>query len=692
MPPSAKELEDVEALITMMDGNVAPEIALSTLRASNGEMDKAAIALLENDRSGMHIPTISLPGDEAPRSGSPGPRTPPREPEQAPAVIDLTADDEDKELSLALKASLEDQPPKFGPSERAPDPNWAVVPSNVVETGASISQDDQSLSRAIEASLQYDYNNDYFEELPLEERVRKGGRPIALRPSQGTLTHAGLILHGLFYVPQVRHYISKWRPPLSSAAESEADVVGEQETGPPTDDGPDMMLWSLLEIFAHMDLVQTSELNIDAAIAAFAAEHWSTPVERPGDVSFQFYSRLAWTIEATLHPEAATEVYTPWPRLLHFRYGFSDADLSQAPFDRRLDLSVVKVDIRGSEDTNDLVSCLSSELSLTGTDPSAKQQVIFEASDVVAFQLIRDNLAPPAYSSIIKGPSGTKVAEKQTFKYPVSVYLDQFLKDNMVPANQKRARRHDLNAEVESLLSKKDSLLRFKDRDTLVDLRSSLHYYENVAEHNDDPDRKAEIHDTALKLRKILTRIENELQTIDAAVVKLRNEAANAFECPELQQHRYDLRVVLVHDGLFGRSHIYSYVKDKGIWWKTVDYAVTQVRSSPDLILQVSEDIVLNDPIGLHLGAGPFFLIYSRALAEEEENRREQWPEDVKNSVKHNNGVFLTSLPPEVAVQVVDPNSPPSSPYYPPTPSEYTISSEVAEPALSREEPMDTTD
>jgi hypothetical protein len=40
---------------------------------------------------------------------------------------------------------------------------------------------------------------------------------------------------------------------------------------------------------------------------------------------------------------------------------------------------------------------------------------------------------------------------------------------------------------------------------------------------------------------------------------------------------QYDLRAVLVHDGLFGRRQLYSYVKDKGVWWKSVDSDVTEV-------------------------------------------------------------------------------------------------------------------
>lgn len=45
---------------------------------------------------------------------------------------------------------------------------------------------------------------------------------------------------------------------------------------------------------------------------------------------------------------------------------------------------------------------------------------------------------------------------------------------------------------------------------------------------------------------------------------------------------------------------------------------------------QVSEGTVLTDATGLHLGAGPYFLIYSGALTDEEENLRAQWPESLK--------------------------------------------------------------
>lgn len=47
---------------------------------------------------------------------------------------------------------------------------------------------------------------------------------------------------------------------------------------------------------------------------------------------------------------------------------------------------------------------------------------------------------------------------------------------------------------------------------------------------------------------------------------------------------------------------------------------------------QVSEDTVLTDQVGLHLGAGPCFLIYSTAVPEDQEDASSPWPEGLKVS------------------------------------------------------------
>ena len=145
--------------------------------------------------------------------------------------------------------------------------------------------------------------------------------------------------------------------------------------------------------------------------------------------------------------------------MFHFRYGLSSEDLSRVPFDSAHDLSVVKVDVRGTEDANDLVACLSSELGLTGalTTP-AKQHAIFEPSEVVAFQLVREHMLP-TYEAAVGAKGRT---ERTTFKYPPYVYLDQFLARNLAKGNELREKQRDMAKEIEQLVAKRLALTRHK--------------------------------------------------------------------------------------------------------------------------------------------------------------------------------------------------------------------------------------
>jgi len=98
---------------------------------------------------------------------------------------------------------------------------------------------------------------------------------------------------------------------------------------------------------------------------------------------------------------------------------------------------------------------------------------------------------------------------------------------------------------------------------------------------------------------------------------KLQADVSVVLECPELQEFRYDLRAVLMHTGLPERKQMYSYVQDiEETWWKTVDKEV----------VEVPEETVLTDPTGLHLGAGPYLLLYSRHLTDEQLHEPLVWP------------------------------------------------------------------
>ncbi|KAI0822357.1 hypothetical protein BC628DRAFT_1409306 [Trametes gibbosa] len=650
-PATPQEQSDIETLNALMGGSLDPVHALRLLR-KHKDLDKAASALLEGDNGDNDSGSFAdLPPLQTVDSPTPvGPRTPPPSRPEKP-VIDLTKDDGDDELARALQASLEDQPKTFGPSDRPPDPKWAMVSSNSeVNTQDGMSQDEQAMSRAIEASLAYNIGEDTFEEIPLEERVRKDYTPVALRPTSPGIVYAALILHGLFFVPQVRNALANWLP----LPEPGIDGSPAAEMAPPIT-GAAFPVWATMEIFANMDLARMSELNVDAAMNAFITKPWSSPADRPGDISFEFYEGLVYSVENVLRYNNINNPQRKPHRLFSLQYGNHDAEPDDLSTDN---LCCVKVNAGKNLETNDLVSSLAADLAPDPVkNPNARRQVLFEPSDVIAFQLARRRRA--------------------TFRI-----LDQFMKESFELADEKRAAQRTLLQEAKELEAKKKSLLHFNDKDTLADLQSCLYYYENVAESDDDPKRAEDIRVNKEKLTRIVDQITEEAKTIDATTERLKSEAVGMLDCPELQNHRYDLRAVIVHDGLFGRTHLYSYVKYKGKWWKTVDYVVTEVP----------EDTVLNDPTGLHLGAGPYFLLYSRALSPEEEDARTPWHDSIKDSIKHNNKMFFQQLLPEAAAQVADPNSPPSSPYISATPSEHTIESDTAEPPSSRDEPMDLSD
>lgn len=133
-----QESDGVELLAGMMGGDFGLEEARRVLRKHKGNVQKAAEAILGGDR-GEDVSTLwntsqiseePLPADNASPSGV-------SQATQASSstVIDLTSDDDD--ISRALQMSMETIPsePTFRPTDRAPHPEWQMVPSNVSVLG-----------------------------------------------------------------------------------------------------------------------------------------------------------------------------------------------------------------------------------------------------------------------------------------------------------------------------------------------------------------------------------------------------------------------------------------------------------------------------------------------------------------------------------------------------------------------------
>jgi hypothetical protein len=156
-PPSADENTKVNQIQEFTSGVCTAEQALRVLRRNGGNLEKAITAILDEGPGGDDVVPMATETDcteVALRQAAAGvvqPRSPPRtlctgcymkleltigEPASRPErpdipTIDIPGDDEAEQLKRALAASLEDSGPTFGPSDRAPDPSWAVVPSNV---------------------------------------------------------------------------------------------------------------------------------------------------------------------------------------------------------------------------------------------------------------------------------------------------------------------------------------------------------------------------------------------------------------------------------------------------------------------------------------------------------------------------------------------------------------------------------
>ena len=174
---------------------------------------------------------------------------------------------------------------------------------------------------------------------------------------------------------------------------------------------------------------------------------------------------------------------------------------------------MVAVDVGDAALPNDLVSRLVVMLSQY-EEHSSTHDVIFEPSQVLTFRLktLQDSLARPS----------------DPFVFPRFFYLDQFLGRNLEFANEKRKLHRDMQEEINMLTKQKEYITRFnvcvhlfldlqyfqrraQNKDTLKDLRTSLHYYEHVADAREDEGRQDAINRTTMKLKDILSMMVEKL-------------------------------------------------------------------------------------------------------------------------------------------------------------------------------------
>ncbi|KAJ6537423.1 hypothetical protein DFH09DRAFT_1178175 [Mycena vulgaris] len=594
LPP--QEVKEWMSEQERQDGAMLAEItstdidhAVTILRKHGGNMEKAADALLNGavddpEEREREAKLASIKEDFG--YMFPSPKPPPRH----NVVIDLTGDD-DMPVETRFRATT-----------RSPDPSMQMVRSN--RAMDIVKSSDDELNEVLKASYEEAaYAAEDSDKVPADDMTaREGNRPIALRADAPGKAYATLVIQSLYHVPQVRQRCSKLRLHTTD---------GERPQ-----ENPDWALWELIDMFTSLDL---GEINVFLDMDLLAA--WETEsltqATSVGKLSKEFLERIVNMLQHDLNVQQAEAANTN--RLFHFTFCKIHSPVTGPPetvFESDSG-HVVAIEINPEAPSNDLVARLSQTFNIYNEDGSSDHQLIREPSEMVTFEItVHSNSS-----------SGTT---PEPFVYPKSIYMDEFLAVNLDLANETRMSQRQIQKQIEELTTEKRDITRHEGQDTFENLRGSIYYCENVAE-RETPERVEKLETMSGKLKTILHNLESDVETIDQKILSLQAELESVLSNPELQNHPYDLRAVLVHTGLPGRKHIYSYVQDKGVWWKTVDYTVTEVP----------EDLVLTDTAGLHLGAGPYMLMYSRRQSEEEMKAPVAWPSVFTDRVRKNNEMFF---------------------------------------------------
>ncbi|CEL54973.1 hypothetical protein RSOLAG1IB_07466 [Rhizoctonia solani AG-1 IB] len=240
--------------------------------------------------------------------------------------------------------------------------------------------------------------------------------------------------------------------------------------------------------------------------------------------------------------------------------------------------------------------------------------------DALAFKVVRS----------AKQPGGTG-----KFGFPSRLWFDRWVADKRdFVLRTVKAREKDIEEQLKRIESENLKLKRCEGRDTLADLRACIRHFEHTATDGGDPKRKVRNENTLGKLNSVLKDIEDKLAEHATNTEELSKERSKLWDLSELQTIAYDLQAVVIHDGLLGRAHIFSYIRYNGKWWKVVDGDVTEA----------SEETVLGDSSGVHLGSGAFLMLYSKPTEEKET----PWPRKDRIKSQKLDEEFRATLPPTV--------------------------------------------
>ncbi|KAJ3797053.1 hypothetical protein GGU11DRAFT_786179 [Lentinula aff. detonsa] len=557
-----EESEIVSTLLAMIGGTEdQAHSVLSVYRLNGRNADKAAEVLL-TEGSGWMQDTGSSSTSKAlvPIIKTPSARhnTP-----DIPNLIDLTRDDDrmavddddDLEMKRALELSMEG-----------------------IQEGFSVYAEERERSGTRDKEMVMENDDEQVEDF--EQLIRKDGRPISLLSPTPETSYAVLLLQALFHVPQVRNRLAN--VPISSL---------------PVDS--DLSL--IIELFGNLDLAKLARLDCDGVCKALNI--WPlTATATISDATKDLYEVLAGIFEAAVASQTDTPLLT-----------FTSAQVSIDPSQREkpqvglmsnhtyvaLDPSPPSSGPPGEPLGNDLVTRLARDLSkpvldIPGGPSGSTDTVISTPSDVVAFvltspdpSLVSSTSPPVSFAVPLHNASSSSTPPSSRFSYPSSLYIDPFLLSNFPLVHSKRMDRERLAKELRDHEEVRRKLIgkeyastsststsasaptseslnhNFQDQGVLPSIRSTLYYYEHVANRSEGEDgtemgamgRKRTVEEVEKSLRATLEGIEETLKDLDAKISAAKAQMTPLFEEEELKKHQYDLRAVLMQPMPSATSH-----------------------------------------------------------------------------------------------------------------------------------------
>ncbi|SCV73134.1 BQ2448_7059 [Microbotryum intermedium] len=275
--------------------------------------------------------------------------------------------------------------------------------------------------------------------------------------------------------------------------------------------------------------------------------------------------------------------------------------------------------------------------------------------------------------------SASKKRSRRGVKFEEALWLDRYDASRRVEIAEKSALLSDLRRQMADLEAMRRRLARTSEgKEALGLLREAKEYLEkDEGEFGGDAGRERR-----RRLKATCDKIEEELEKkirgCDEVIEELRQRIDGTFDGDEWKKRGpYELKAVLMRNGMNGRGSSWAVVKDEGKWWRIKDLEKEEVTFEQ----------VASDPSGLMMSAGAALLFYDNPNFAPQNDGTEtetsiNIPSMLRYLVLQDNHSFASELPSEVVNAWTPPLEP--LPLTPPISEEEPWVDRLSRPATPR--------